>query len=75
MAAPRPWYIKALDASHRIVVLSLIGFSGYLAYGTYQSLKYNYHRKMLRQQEKAAAADGAGENPDASAPDATVADK
>lgn len=52
----RPWYIKTLDASHRLVVLSIIGFSGYLAYGTFQALKQNYHRKMLRQQERAAAA-------------------
>lgn len=62
----RPWYIQAADLSHRLFVLGLLGFSGYLGYGVVRSIQFNAQKKALRQaQERAAAGTGEGVQADA----------
>lgn len=48
----RPWYVKAADATHRLVVLGIIAYSGWLVYGIGASIKYNYDHRGERHEAK-----------------------
>lgn len=53
--AGRPWYAQGADLLHRVTVLGVLGYSGYLTYVIGRTLKHNYEAKLLRQQAAAAA--------------------
>ena len=53
--AGRPWYIKAVDVAHRVTVLGIIGFSGYLGFVTVQTLRFNAKRREIQRAEALAA--------------------
>lgn len=50
--AGRPWYAQGADLIHRVTVLGILGYSGYLTFVIAGTLKHNYEAKLIRQQQK-----------------------
>lgn len=48
----RPWYIQAMDASHRLTVLGILGFSGYLTFIAFKGIEANAMRKAHKKLEE-----------------------
>lgn len=43
--AGRPWYAQAADLAHRLTVLGILGFSGYLCYNIGTAVQHNFQRR------------------------------
>lgn len=50
--AGRPWYAQGADLLHRLTVLSILGYSGYLTFAIGSTIRSNYRNKLLRQQQE-----------------------
>lgn len=45
----RPWYVQSADLLHRLTVLGILGYSGYLCYGIGRAINHNYENKKRKQ--------------------------
>lgn len=44
--AGRPWYAQAADMAHRLTVLGILGFSGYLCVNIGSAIRHNHQTKQ-----------------------------